>query len=267
MSPSPCNHRSATLKGNSQGLSLGLHLLCICLQQITQAYIFQSPNEKKQWDPPPAASDLPGCSQEIPSSRLGPYLSHLIYIYKLKIIKYMHMLYIIKGPMQVISGFLPETWGYLCMKNCVSTTRNCHSHIHESTHFIWFALLKLHSRCFPSQAFGPPQNQGHRGAPADQPSQCACSHVERIIFVNGKVVSNKISLTLPLFIDMSVPNQDSQRSCICILEIWTLSLSNIFYWMIGSWCLTPLSIIFQLYRGGYFYSIGFWNCCDSLVLF
>ena len=74
------------------------------------------------------------------------------------------MLYIIKGPMQVISGFLPETWGYFCMKNCISTTRNCHSHIHESTHFILFALLKLHSRCFPSLAFGPPKVKG-TGAP------------------------------------------------------------------------------------------------------
>jgi hypothetical protein len=41
--------------------------------------------------------------------------------------------------MKVISGFLPETWGYFCMENFISTTRNCHSHIHESTHFILFA--------------------------------------------------------------------------------------------------------------------------------
>jgi hypothetical protein len=37
----------------------------------------------------------------------------------------------------------PRTWGYVCMKNCISTPPNCHSHIHESTHFILFALLKL----------------------------------------------------------------------------------------------------------------------------
>ena len=58
------------------------------------------------------------------------------------------MLYIIKGPMKVISGLLSETWGYFCMKNFISTTRNCHSHIHESTHFILFALLKVHPRFF-----------------------------------------------------------------------------------------------------------------------
>ena len=44
--------------------------------------------------------------------------------------------------MKVISGLLPETWGYFCMKNFISTTRNCHSHIHESTHFILFACSR-----------------------------------------------------------------------------------------------------------------------------
>lgn len=88
---------------------------------------------------------------------LGPHLSHLIYIYKWKITKYMYvmwssasytvtekLLYITKGLMKVISGLIPETWCYFCMKNVISTTRNCHSHIHESTHFILFALFKVH---------------------------------------------------------------------------------------------------------------------------
>jgi hypothetical protein len=30
------------------------------------------------------------------------------------------------------------------MNNFISTTRNCHSHIHESTHFILLDLLKVH---------------------------------------------------------------------------------------------------------------------------
>jgi hypothetical protein len=47
-------------------------------------------------------------------------------------------------PNKVISGVFPETWGYFCMKNFISTTRNCHSHIHESTHYILFALLKVY---------------------------------------------------------------------------------------------------------------------------
>ena len=79
--------------------------------------------------------------REAQAVRLGPHLSHLIYIYKSKITKYMYMvqcpihrnrkvaiLYIIKDPMKVISGLLPETWGYFCMNNFISTTRNYHSH-------------------------------------------------------------------------------------------------------------------------------------------
>ena len=61
--------------------------------------------------------------------------------------------------MKVICGLLPETWGY-CMKNSISTTRNCHSHIHERTHFILFALLKVHPRFFPRLACGPPKPMG-----------------------------------------------------------------------------------------------------------
>ena len=66
--------------------------------------------------------------------------------------------------MKVISGLLPETWGYLCMKNFIFTTRNCHSHIQESTHFILFALLKVHPCFFPRLACGPPKLMGP-GAP------------------------------------------------------------------------------------------------------
>ena len=68
--------------------------------------------------------------------------------------------------MKVISGLLPETWGYFCMENFISTTRNCHSHIHESTHFILFALLKVHPRfLFPRLPCGPPKLMGHGEPP------------------------------------------------------------------------------------------------------
>ena len=62
--------------------------------------------------------------------------------------------------MKVISGLLPESWGYFCMKNLISTTRNCHSHIHESTHFILFALLKVHPRFFLSFGLWAPKLMG-----------------------------------------------------------------------------------------------------------
>jgi hypothetical protein len=107
-----------------------------------------------------------------PSSRFGHHLSHLIYIYKSKITKYKcictwssapytvteRFLYIIKGPMKVISGLLPETWGYFCMKNFIFTTPNCHSHIHEST-FVCLAqgtpsYFPLHLTCGPPKLVG-----------------------------------------------------------------------------------------------------------------
>jgi hypothetical protein len=51
------------------------------------------------------------------------------------------------------------------MKNCIITTRNYHSHIHESTHFILLALLKVHPRFLPRLACGPPKLIG----PGSQP--------------------------------------------------------------------------------------------------
>ena len=56
--------------------------------------------------------------------------------------------------MEFISGLLHEIRGYFCMQNFIST-RNCHSHIHESTHFILFTLLKVHPRFFPRLACRP----------------------------------------------------------------------------------------------------------------
>jgi hypothetical protein len=125
----------------------------------------------------------------------GPHFSHLIYIYKSKITIYMYMpwwfsapytvteklLYIIKGPMKVISGLLPETWGYFCMKNFISTTRNCHSHIHESTHFILFALLKVHPRFFPRLACGPPKLMGPGARPRLKPPSQWAWHITEIL--------------------------------------------------------------------------------------
>jgi hypothetical protein len=110
-----------------------------------------------------------------------------------------------------------------------------------------------------------------------------------------KVCSNTTSFTPPLCIEVFVPSQESEQSCICVLGIYILSLSMIpqldfwdfptvflfcfsFYYiclfvylMVFNatfnhisviscwhfiifvclfiwWCLTPLSIIFQLYR-------------------
>jgi hypothetical protein len=39
---------------------------------------------------------------------------------------------------------------------------------------------------------------------------------------------HKTSLTLPLFIEVPVPSQESEQSCICVLGVVILLLSKIF---------------------------------------
>ena len=86
-----------------------------------------------------------------------------------------------------------------------------------------------------------------------------------------KVCANTTSVTPPLCIEVFVPSQESEQSCMCVLRIYILSLSMIpqldfwnfptvwyffcfvfhfimFVCLFILWCLTPLSIIFQLYR-------------------
>jgi hypothetical protein len=77
-----------------------------------------------------------------------------------------------------------------------------------------------------------------------------------------------INLTPPLFTERSVPRQESERSCICVLGVsilplsiifpigfWKCSDSGILYFILLAWfdlifdVLTPLSAIFQLYHG------------------
>jgi hypothetical protein len=49
----------------------------------------------------------------------------------------------------------------------------------------------------------------------------------------GKVWAHKASLTPLLFIEVSVPSQISQRSCICVLEVSILPLSTILIFDFG----------------------------------
>ena len=68
-------------------------------------------------------------------------------------------------------------------------------------------------------------------------------------------ITQKTSLTMPLFIEVSVPSQERDRPCICVLEVSILPLPTILILefesvlivclVLGLWCLTPLSTIFQ----------------------
>jgi len=41
---------------------------------------------------------------------------------------------------------------------------------------------------------------------------------DRIIWLRGEVWAHKTSLTSQLFIEVPVPSQESERSCICVLR-------------------------------------------------
>ena len=75
------------------------------------------------------------------------------------------LLYIIKGFMKVISGLLPETWGYFCMENFISTTRNNLSFTYSRKHTFYFVCLAQGTPSFFSHlACGSPKLVGP-GAP------------------------------------------------------------------------------------------------------
>jgi hypothetical protein len=86
----------------------------------------------------PRSANVNGCSvlRGAQAVGFGPHLSYLISIYKSKIIKYMYM---VQCPIH-------------CNRKVVihyHESYESHSHIHESTYFILFALLKVHPRFFP----------------------------------------------------------------------------------------------------------------------
>jgi hypothetical protein len=48
------------------------------------------------------------------------------------------------------------------------------------------------------------------------------------MLMRGTVWADKTSLTAPLFIEVPVPSQESERSCICVLRVSIVPLFTIF---------------------------------------
>ena len=165
--------------------------------------------------------------------------------------------------MKVISGLLPETWGYFCMENFISTTRNCHSHIHESTHFILFALLKVHPHfLFPRLACGPPKLMGHGEPPRlTAPSQWAC------LFL--------LHLYVWLFCWMTWSYGHAIIFWLVQLDFSLLKCLIVMWCLFGFWCTGDCSFLLHLYVGLFFWMawsydhmIIFWlmQLCFSLIV-
>ena len=57
---------------------------------------------------------------------------------------------------------------------------------------------------------------------------CGKHLYDYIISLRGQVWAHKISLTPPLLIEVPVPRQESERSCICVLGVLILPLYTIF---------------------------------------
>jgi hypothetical protein len=62
---------------------------------------------------------------------------------------------------------------------------------------------------------------------------------EHITSLRREIWTHLISLTPPLFIDVSVPDHENEQLCFRVLGVFVLPL--------------------------YYFAIGSWNCCDSVV--
>jgi hypothetical protein len=77
---------------------------------------------------------------------------------------------------------------------------------------------------------------------------------DRIISLLGEVWTHETSLTPPLFIDVSIPSQESERSCICVLGVSSQESERSCICVLGVLNF-PLSTI----------SIVFLKCSDDVV--
>ena len=84
------------------------------------------------------------------------------------------------------------------------------------------------------------------------------------------ITSSEISLTRPLFIEVSVPSQEREQSCICVLGVSTWSLSVIlllhFTTVLTAWYFRTVLTAWYfrtVLTAWYFRTVL--NCSDSVV--
>ena len=70
---------------------------------------------------------------------------------------------------------------------------------------------------------------------------------DHLISLRGEVLDHTTILTPPLCIEVPVPSQETERSCISVLEVMYLCAKGIEF------------------ASFYDFAIGCWNCLDSVV--
>jgi hypothetical protein len=165
-----------------------------------------------------------------------------------------HDIYDLLNLLRWLLSFLYH-WQYLTM----STTTGIW---HKNRYCLFFDNTSVHSSDPKTGIVYP--SITHRFIPLIQTRYCLSScgmHLHgRIISLRGEVWSHKNS-TPPLFIEVPVPSQESERSCIYVIEISILPLSPILIFDFGivltAWC----SLFFIFLR-----SIVYWRSYDVLYV-
>jgi hypothetical protein len=127
--------------------------------------------KKNSGPPPPATLDLPVSMVVLRGSQavgLGPHLSHLIYIYKSKITKYMYMVSSRALWKSLVGSFLKP--GATSVWRILYPLPEIVIHIFTKAHILFCLPCSRYTRFSPRLACGPPKLMGP-GTPDDPPSQ------------------------------------------------------------------------------------------------
>ena len=78
----------------------------------------------------------------------------------------------------------------------------------------------------------------------------------------------KLLLSPPLFIQVPLPRQESERSCICLFRVSIQPLQQFFYQILELFRQCGIFLLdFGTVLTVWYFSIRFWNCSDSVVFF